>query len=208
MEQQPNPNKLIDQYNSSLDFQDQETKEANRITFEGRKMELERIKTYTTLTVSSLTAILLVEILSESTTISHASNYIYIQYVVIYMYLFFVILILLLSLAYWKIETYFWFTVGKGRFINGKLSYNESLLKLQNLPFAHIQGVNDKEEHLNKMYDDIKSLKIERDRSSDNQNILAKWARRISWAFDFSFLMISISFGVMIILLVYDKFSN
>jgi hypothetical protein len=168
-------------------------------------MELERIKTYTTLTVSSLTAILLAEILSESTIISNASDYI--QYV-IYMYLFFVILILLLSLAYWKIETYFWFTVGNGRFINGKLSHNESLLKLQNLPFALIQGVNDKEEHLNKMNDYIKSLKIERDRSVDNQDILARWARKISWAFDFSFLIISISFVVMIILLVYDKFSS
>jgi hypothetical protein len=205
MEEPPNPNKLIDQYNSSLDFQDQETKEANRITFEGHKMELERIKTYTTLTVSSLTAILLAEILSESTIISNASDYI--QYG-IYIYLFCVILILLLSLAYWKIETYFWFTVGNGRFINGKLSHNESLLKLQNLPFALIKGVDNKEKHLNKMNDYIKSLKIERDRSVDNQDILAKWARKISWAFDFSFLMISISFVVMIFLLVYDKFSN
>jgi len=197
MEQQPNPNKLIDQYNSSIDFQDQETKEANRINFEGHKMDLERIKTYTTLTLSSLTAILLAEILSESTIISSTSNYI--QYI-IYMYLFFVILILLLSLAYWKIETYFWFTVGNGRLINGKLFHNESILKLQNLPFAIIQGVNNKEEHLNNMNDYVKSLKIERDRSIDNQNILAIWARRISWAFDVSFFIISILFGIMIIM--------
>lgn len=181
MEQQPNPNKLIDQYNSSLDFQDQETKEANRIIFEGRKMELERIKTYTTLVISSLTAIILAEILSESTIIESYTQ------CILHIYIFFVICILLLSLSYWKMETYFWFTVGNGRFINGQVSYHAASNNL---------GGQSKDKS-SKGIDLLSSQQKENKKQQDN---LIDRTRIISWLFDVSFFIISILFGIMIIM--------